>query len=74
MENEPEIIEIKPKNMYFSICITQLICVATIVIAIVVIKLFFKDSYKEIKNWCQTNLFEHTQITADFDEVTTSEI
>ena len=41
MENQTEKVEIKPKNMYISICITQAICIAVILIAILIIKFFF---------------------------------
>lgn len=74
MENEAQIIEIKPKNMYMQICITQAICVAVILITVVVMKFFFDNSYEKVEKWCQNNFFVHTQITANFDEETESEI
>ncbi len=74
MENETEVIEIKPKNMYIPICITQAICIAVILISVIIIKFFFDGSYKKIEKWCQNNIFEPTKITANFDEETSSEI
>ena len=74
MENETEIVEIKPKNMYFQICITQVICMVTILICIIIMKFCFKNSYIKFTKWCHNNLFEKTKITAQFDEETSSEI
>ena len=74
MENETEIVEIVPKNMYVPICITQAVCIAVILIGIIVMKFFFKDNYFKFKNWCQQNVLEHTHITANFDEEIQDEI
>lgn len=74
MENQPERTEIKAKNMYISICITQAVCVAVILIAVLVIKYFFSDSYEKLEKWYSENIMEETEITADFDEEITSEI
>lgn len=73
MENEAEVIEIKPKNMYVAVCITQAICIAVILITVIIIKFFFNESFLKLEKWCQNNLFVHTQVTADFDGETTSE-
>ncbi len=73
MENETEVIEIKPKNMYVAICITQAICIAVILIAVIIIKYFFNENFFKLEKWCQNNLFVHTQVTADFDEEETVE-
>lgn len=74
MESETEVIEIVPKNMYVPICITQAICVAVILIAVIIIKFFFSSSFSKLEKWCQENIFEQTKITANFDEETSSEI
>ena len=75
MENETEVIEITPKNMFVPICITQAVCISVIFIAVLIIKLFFANSFAQLEKWCQNNIFEHRQITANFDEEeTTSEI
>lgn len=74
MENQPERTEIKAKNMYISICITQAVCVAVILIAVLVIKYFFSGSYEKLEKWYSENIMEETEITADFDEEITSEI
>lgn len=68
MEEQTEITEIKPKNMYVPICITQAICVAAILIAVLIIKLFFKDSYVKAQDWCKDNFLEETVISDVFDE------
>jgi len=74
MENQPERTEIKAKNMYISICITQAVCVAVILIVVLVIKYFFSGSYEKLEKWYSENIMEETEITADFDEEITSEI
>ena len=68
MEEQTEIIEIKPKNMYVPICITQAVCIAVILAAVLIIKFFFEDSYTRLQKWCNQNLLEQTTITAVFDE------
>ncbi len=58
----------KHKNIFASICAVQAICVAVMLVAVIIIKLFFKSSYIELGKWCDGNLFEKTKITADFGE------
>ncbi len=72
MENE--VIEIKQKNMYVPICITQLICVLAILIAIIITKYFFGNTFNQFKNWCNNNLLEQTRVISDFDEGQSSEV
>ena len=55
----------KPKNYYVSIIITQSICVALIALSVVCIKYFFKDSYKQIKEFYKNEICSQT----DIDEV-----
>ena len=74
MENETQVIEITPKNMYLPICITQLVCVAVILIAVVIIKFFFSNSYQSLKEWCNNNFFVHTTVSENIDEDSSSEI
>lgn len=73
MEDQTEIIEIKPKNMFVPICITQAVCVAVILIAVLIIKFFFEGSYTKLQNWCTGNFLEETTISDVFDEEVTSE-
>lgn len=74
MEEETDIVETKPKNMFVPICITQSVCVAVILIAVLIIKFFFSGSYAKIKDWCHNNFLEETKITAVFDEEQGSEV
>ncbi len=67
MENKNETIDIKPKNMFAAISITQIICVAVILIAVLVIKFGFKSSFIKLQDWCKNNILEPTYITAVFD-------
>lgn len=74
MENEAEVIETTPKNMYIPICIVQAICISVILIAVVIIKFFFEGSFIKLQNWCQDHIFEQTEITANFDEEPADEV
>lgn len=73
MEEQTEIIEIKPKNMFVPICVTQAVCVAVILIAVLIIKFFFEGSYTKLQDWCKDNFLEETTISDVFDEDVTSE-
>ena len=74
MEEQSDILEIKAKNMYAPLCITQAICIAVILIVVLIIKFFFASSFETVKNWCQENVLQETIVTANFDEETNSEI
>lgn len=74
MENETDVIEIKPKNMFVPICITQAVCVAVILIAVLIIKFFFEGSYTKLQKWCVNNFLEETVISDVFDEELPREI
>ncbi len=73
MESEAEAIKIKPKNMFVPICVTQIVCVSVILIAVLIIKFFFESSYVKLQNWCEHNFLEETTISDVFDEEKTSE-
>ncbi len=68
MENEAKDAK-KPFNSCFCIVITQIIFVTVILIGVLVIKYFFKDTYNRVK------VFYENQICADTDvgEVLSSE-
>ena len=68
MDNQTEIVEIKAKNMYVPICITQVVCVAVILIAVLIIKFFFEDSYVKAQDWCKDYFLEETVIRDVFYE------
>ena len=74
MENETDVIEIKPKNMFVPICITQAVCVAVILIAVLIIKFFFEGCYTKLQKWCVNNFLEETVISDVFDEELPREI
>lgn len=73
MEKQTEIIEIKQKNMYIPICITQAVCVAVILIAVLIIKFFFEGSYQKVQKWCADNVLAETNISQVFEEEITRE-
>lgn len=58
---EEEIKKPNPNSQFANIIITQAICVALILMAVLVTKYFFKDTYNELK------LFYEQQICADTD-------
>lgn len=68
MDSHTETTEIKPKNMYVPICITQAVCVAVILIAVLIIKFFFEGSYVKVQDWCKDNFLEETVISDVFNE------
>ena len=68
MESTEEIAEVKPKNMYVSICLAQTICIAVILIAILIIKFFFNSVYIKFDAWCKENVLDHVRITAFLQE------
>ena len=45
MENETQVLEITPKNMFVPICITQAVCILVILIAVLIIKFFFDSGF-----------------------------
>lgn len=67
-EEQNNTAENKPKNMYIPICITQAICMAVILIAILIIKFFFEGSYAKLQKWYQKNILDETTVTAFFEE------
>lgn len=67
-EEQNSTAENKPKNMYIPICITQAICMAVILIAILIIKFFFEGSYAKLQKWYQKNILDETTVTAFFEE------
>ena len=54
--------------MFVPICVTQAVCVAVILIAVLIIKIFFESSYAKLQNWCTGNFLEETTISDVFDE------
>ena len=74
MENETEVIEITPKNMFVPICIAQTVCISVILITMLIIKFFFDGSYTKLQNWCEYNVLEQTVINDATYEETSSEI
>lgn len=73
METNQESAEYKPRNMYVPICVTQLICVAAILISVLIVKFFFNNTYMKLGTWCKENVLEQTQITAFLEEEENSE-
>lgn len=60
-ENKPILNQITDR--WFKIIVVQSICVAIILLTILFVKFFFKNTYKELKNWYQNNLCSETKIS-----------
>lgn len=74
MDEQNETIEIKPKNMFVPICVTQAVCIAVILITVLVIKFFFEGSYVKLQKWYGESILDETNISDVFDEETADEI
>ena len=61
--DENEITLSKPKNRFVDIIITQAICVIIILLALIVIKYFFKDTFAKIENWYNKYICADTEIS-----------
>jgi hypothetical protein len=58
--------DVKVKSeRWISVLITRLICAGLIIITVLVIKYFFKDTYKDLKEWYEIYICDQT----DVDEV-----
>ncbi len=73
-DTENEVTEIKPKNMYIQICVTQAVCIAVILIAVLIIKFFFESSYTKIQKWYDKNILDETNVSEIFDGEKNNEI
>jgi hypothetical protein len=60
-ENEANIPEKSSK--WIHITVTQLVCVAIILLSVLVTKFFFKDTYSALQKWYNTNIRNETDIT-----------
>lgn len=58
----PENIITTKKSKWVHIIITQAICVLVILSVVLVTKFFFKNTYKEIKEWYGINILNDTDI------------
>lgn len=55
MAEKEAITEIKPKNTFVAVLITQSICVLIIIASVLVTKFFFKTQYKKLAGWYEKN-------------------
>ena len=62
MEAE-EAVKAKQTDRWAQIIITECICVGIILISVLVIKYFFKDTYNELKVWYEKNICDTTEIS-----------
>lgn len=59
---EEEILTPK-REMVLPIIITQVVCVAVMIVTVLTVKFFFKDIFKEVKNWYADNMLIDTSIS-----------
>lgn len=67
MENE-EIIK-NPFNCYFAILITQFITVLIIILSLLILKYFFKPTFKSINRFYEKNICQEVSIGEVIDEI-----
>lgn len=67
MENEETIK--KPFNCYFAILITQFVTVLIIILSLLVIKYFFKPTFKNINRFYEKNICQEVSISEVIDEI-----
>lgn len=61
--DEIDIIKPEVSDKSAQIIIVQAICVALIILTVVVIKYFFKDTYADIKEWYSKNICVETSVS-----------
>lgn len=64
----------KFKNTYISICTTQAVCIAVILAALLLIKLFSNKTYKKTEQLYNTYIADDVDVSNVFDEDYTREI
>ena len=55
------------KIPFFAIFITQTVCIAVILIAVLIIKFFFEGSYTKMQKWYVKNILDETSVSEIFD-------
>lgn len=48
--------QIKPKNTFVAVLITQSICVVMIILSVLTVKFFFKAEHKKLAEWYEKNV------------------
>lgn len=61
MENKSEKTEPR-KNMWIGIVITQSVFIAIILVSLVLMKYFWKDTFNSVKNWYEINICNDTDV------------
>lgn len=61
MENKSEKTEPR-KNMWIGIVITQSVFIAIILISLVLMKYFWKDTFNSVKKWYEINICNDTDV------------
>ncbi len=53
---------LKPSSKWLNIIITQIVCVSIILLALLIMKYFFKPTFNSVKEWYEINICNDTDI------------
>ncbi len=66
--------EIKYKSNFIHIAVTQVLCIALLILALIITKWLSPSVFSGARSWCVENLFDETNVSQMFEEDTTDEI
>lgn len=67
-EQQNGTVDKKFKNTYISVCVTQAVCIAVILSALLIIKFFSVEKYKKIERLYDRYVADDTDVSNVFDE------
>lgn len=67
-EQQNGTVDKKIKNTYISVCVTQAICIAVVLAALLIIKFFSVEKYKKIERLYNRYVADDTDVSNVFDE------
>lgn len=67
-EQQNGTVDKKIKNTYISVCVTQAICIAVVLAALLIIKFFSVEKYKKIERLYDRYVADDTDVSNVFDE------
>ena len=67
MPEENDISKIPPKTEFIPIVITQVICVAVILLGLVAVKYISPKGFEKAGSWCSQNILSETDLEKMFD-------
>ena len=66
--SEKENLEKETRSGFVAIVLTQAVCIAVILIAVLIIKFFFGQSFREVQKWYGDNILDETCVSDVFSE------